>query len=153
MTTRVSRPSQAAILYSLLPIFSFRAWGHFRKEKGARYTLAGSAPLCFALLYDVSGVPPKDPPIRERKAPVRIPLLPGPPFLCRRSCHHPSCCSTTAPNAANDFALPLGGPFPSGSALIRTSISLSKTKGIVCEKQYEVLRIRAGYSNTARISF
>ena len=59
MTTRVSRPNQAAISYSLLPIFSFRAVGTFRKEKGARYW-----PVLrpFALLYDVSSVPPKVPP-------------------------------------------------------------------------------------------
>src|SRR5262249_45706538 len=52
---RVSRPSQAAILLSPLLIFSFRAVGTFRKEKGARYR-----PVLrpFALLYDVSGVPP-----------------------------------------------------------------------------------------------
>ena len=63
MTTRVSRPNQAAISYSLLPIFSFRAVGTFRKEKGARYW-----PVLrpFALLYDVSSVPPKVPPTRER---------------------------------------------------------------------------------------
>jgi len=56
---RASRPSQAVILYSLLPIFSFRAVGTFRKEKGARYW-----PVLrpFALLYDVSSVPPKVPP-------------------------------------------------------------------------------------------
>ena len=63
MTTRVSRPSQAAILYSLLPIFSFRAVGTFRKEKGARYR-----PVLrpFALLYDVSQRSPQGPPERER---------------------------------------------------------------------------------------
>src|SRR5262245_27952159 len=64
MTTRVSRPSQAAISLSPLLIFSFRAWGHLERRKGARYR-----PVLrpFALLYDVSSVPPKVPPKRNAR--------------------------------------------------------------------------------------
>jgi len=62
MTTQVSRPSQAAILYSLLPIFSFRVVGDPQEgERGAALSR-----VCAPLLYDVSSVPPKVPPTRER---------------------------------------------------------------------------------------
>ena len=58
-------------------------------EKGARYR-----PVLrpFALLYDVSSVPPQGPPDPGALGPGEYPLLPGPLSLCCRSCHHPSCC-------------------------------------------------------------
>jgi len=86
---RASRPSQAAILLSPLLILSFRAWGRFRKGKGARHYW-----VCAPLLYNVSGVP-RRPPDPGTLGPGEISPSPGAAFPL------PSVVPTISPRSAD----------------------------------------------------
>src|SRR5215831_14190799 len=61
---------------------------------------------------------------------------------------------TKAPTAARGFPLPLDGPLPPGPTRFGpVSYLLEQGQGYRVRKQYEVIGIRAGYSNTAWIDF